>query len=75
MLEGCNTPQHPCTLNGCPHQLQGEPAALSSRQNARSNPRPPTRGAPADTGHWDEHVSYNFRRAAGAMLPELVKRL
>jgi len=24
---------------------------------------------------WDEHVSYNFRCAAGAMLPELVKRL
>jgi NAD-dependent deacetylase len=24
---------------------------------------------------WDEHVSYNFRCTAGAMLPELVKRL
>jgi NAD-dependent SIR2 family protein deacetylase len=24
---------------------------------------------------WDKHVSYNFSCAAGAMLPELVKRL
>jgi hypothetical protein len=24
---------------------------------------------------WDKHVSYNFRCAAAAMLPELVKRL
>jgi hypothetical protein len=25
--------------------------------------------------NWDEHVSYNFSCAAGAMLSELVKRL
>jgi hypothetical protein len=43
-MEGCNTLQHPCMLDGSPHQLQGEPAASSSGQNKHIPQRGLVRG-------------------------------